>query len=140
MNNHEIMVLAGALQKTGEPERATEPLLSAAGYVGHLSPVHSGNYLQDRAALAILEGRHDQAISYLDALASRGHPGTWLYDTPFLSDWLVADDAGYDDVRARFTANRDYQLAELRRMREASLSVAEVREEYLRASPAQAAL
>ena len=140
MGSEEIRVLAGALQTTGDPDRATDALLVTAEHVGRLSPVHSGNYLHARAALAVLEGRHDQAVSYLDALASRGDPGYWIYGTPFASDWLVADDPRYDDVRARFTANREYQLAELRRMREASLSVAEVRAEYLRASPAQAAL
>jgi hypothetical protein len=114
--------------------------LTAAEFVGRLSPVHSGNYLYARAALAILEGRHDQAISYLEALASRGDPGLWTYGTPFRSAWLVEGDPRYDDVRTRFTANREYQLAELQRMREHSLSVAEVREEYLRASPAQASL
>ena len=93
-----------------------------------------------RAGLAILEGRHDQAVSYLDALASRGDPGFWIYGTPFPSNWLVADDPRYDDVRARFTANHEFQVAELQRMREASLSVAEVREEYLSESPARAAL
>ncbi|MEP0201349.1 MAG: hypothetical protein ABJ084_10735 [Halioglobus sp.] len=117
--------------KAGFEERVTVmlPLLQQSSLGG--SKLHNGNYLLNLAAMAIFEGRDEDAIAIYHQLADLGAPGNYIYNSPFRLAFLVQDDARYDEVRERFQANHAEKLEELDHLRGSGISLDEMRADYL---------
>lgn len=95
------------------------------------SELHTSLYNAQRGVIAGVEGNLDAAYEYFSAAADEGFLGMWLYGTPIPHSWLFDDDPRFESVFAKFSLNRDRQVAILNRLRQTQPTPAEVRQEFL---------
>jgi TolB-like protein/tetratricopeptide (TPR) repeat protein len=127
----ERVAVGAMLRATGNLEKASQVAAELVEDVAGMSPVHFGGYLWFNGHVALLNGDTEAALDFFRELVDAGYTGFWEFGTPVMFPWLMEDDPRFEPILETILANRDRQLAELKRLRASGMTVAEVREESL---------
>jgi len=118
------------MRKGGQPP-AAEVAAALEKQVSGYSPLHQAGTQQFKFWIALFQGRKDDAVKILDALAAGGFQGRWQLGTPLPQMWVFEGEPRFAPALARIKANHAAQLAELERLRRSGMSLAQARAEYL---------
>nr|MBP8080591.1 hypothetical protein [Arenimonas sp.] len=123
--------LVSLLMRNGGKPPAAEVTAALEKQVLGYSPLHQAGTQQFKFWLALFQGRKDDAVKLLDALAAGGFQGRWHFGTPMPQMWMLEGEPRFKPAMARIKANHAAQLAELDRLRRSGMSLAQARAEYL---------
>ena len=123
--------LVSLLRRDGDKPPAAEVAAALEKQVSGFSPLHQAGTQQYRFWVALFQGRKDDAVKLLDALAAGGFQGRWQFGTPMPQMWVFDAEPRFAPAMARIKANHAAQLAELDRLRRSGMSLAQARAEYL---------
>jgi hypothetical protein len=128
---YQAINLVSLLTRNGAKPPAAEVTAALEKQVSGYSPLHQAGTQQFKFWLALFQGRKDDAVKMLDALASGGFQGRWQFGTPMPQMWALEGEPRFAPALARIKANHAAQLAELDRLRRSGMSLAQARAEYL---------
>jgi len=125
------LYLGVAAKMVGDRERLDAMMPLIAVDLANASPSHWGDYHEGQATFALLQDRDEDALAYLEQMASQGYFGDYEAGGPLAFNMIVPQEPRFAGVTARIEANRDAQLALLARLRASGMSAADMRREYL---------
>jgi TolB-like protein len=127
----EAVMLVSLLQKLGRKEQAEPVLASLETAVASFSPLHQADSLYFQGMVHVFRGDVDGAVTKFQRMAETGSIGDRsLGPTPLPLLWGTANDPRFAPVIARLNANRDAQMAELKRLRASGMNATQARAEY----------
>lgn len=128
---YQAINLVSLLMRSGGKPPAAEVTAALEKQVSGYSPLHQAGTQQFKFWLALFQGRKDDAVKMLEALASGGFQGRWQFGTPMPQMWVFEGEPRFAPALARIKANHAAQLAELERLRRSGMNLAQARAEYL---------
>jgi TolB-like protein len=128
----EAVALVSLLQKLGWKEQAEPVLASLETAVASWSPLHQADSLWFQGMVRVFRGDVDGAVAKFQRMAETGSVGDRSFGpTPLPLLWGVAGDPRLAPVIARLNANRDAQLAELKRLQASGMNATQARADYV---------
>lgn len=128
---YQAINLVSLLMRDGGKPPAAEVTAALEKRISGYSPLHQAGTQQFKFWLALFQGRKDDAVKMLEALASGGFQGRWQFGTPMPQMWAFEGEPRFAPALARIKANHAAQLAELVRLRRSGMSLSQARAEYL---------
>ncbi|RLQ21881.1 tetratricopeptide repeat protein [Seongchinamella sediminis] len=123
-------LLLSVLLRQERPE-AEEVRQALAAELAQASPLHSGNLKIDLVNLATFSGEEEKALDLLQGMVDEGYWGGRHMGSAGAALWPLHDKPRFAELVAGMEKNYQYQLAELERLRNADMTLAEFHRDYL---------